>query len=415
MSVPTIQVGPTGHGRDARLSRRFGRDEWKLPGIRSVAMVDDARPTSGIRKPLLGTLALKAGWINAAQIMEAISDQAQDFMEGRHHRLIGEVLMVRGHLTSGQVQDLLRMQEAAGLLPRVEDEAKPARAPDAHGPSIFGKYLLVRKLGEGSTGWVYEAIDSTAGDKVALKRFARRPGATPEELARDHAFFLRETKTCSQLPSHPNLVKLRDSGVIEDQCYIAMEYVEGMDMADWLTLEGVSLHQRLSLLRDAAHAVHHTHEHGIIHRDLKPRNILVDRDHRPHIADFGLAKLLKSTGSESVTVSGMLAGTPAYMSPEQAQSKKSVDARTDIYSLGVMLYEIITGRTPFGEKATIMTLVRLVTEPPPPPSRVVAEAGRPPVDPVLERICLKALSADPGHRHPTARALADDLNAWLDR
>ncbi|MBI3855380.1 MAG: protein kinase, partial [Planctomycetes bacterium] len=167
-----------------------------------------------------------------------------------------------------------------------------------------------------------------------------------------------------------------------------------------------------SLLRDVALAVQHAHSAGIIHRDLKPANVLVDGRKQPHVTDFGLAKLTHEKADLSLTNSGQIMGTPSYMSPEQAKGKKSIDRRTDIYALGVMLYEVLTGRPPFTGQSPIEVLMKVVYDPVPRPSTVLG-GSHPAVDATIENICLKALAKNPGSRYATAKAFADDLSRWL--
>src|SRR6185295_175461 len=170
---------------------------------------------------------------------------------------------------------------------------------------------------------------------------------------------------------------------------------------------------QLELLRDVALATHHANANGIVHRDLKPQNVIVDAANQPHVTDFGLAKALAPEFGRSITTSGLVVGTPAYMSPEQAQGLKVVDGRSDVYSLGVMMYEMLTGRQPFDAETAMQLLVKVVEHPPPAPSSVVSEQGHPARDPRIEALCLKALAKKPEERPASAREFAEELSRWL--
>jgi hypothetical protein len=159
-------------------------------------------------------------------------------------------------------------------------------------------------------------------------------------------------------------------------------------------------------------AVHHAHLHGVIHRDLKPNNILVDDQNRPHVTDFGLARTARRGGDPSLTSVDRVVGTPTYMSPEQAEGRKSLDKRSDVYSLGVILYEILAGRPPFRGGSPVEIMVKVARDPVPPPSSV-SKRGIRSIDRGLEAICMKALAKGPADRYPTAKAFSDDLTRWL--
>src|SRR6185436_11098772 len=222
---------------------------------------------------------------------------------------------------------------------------KSAELPAAIPP--FGKYRIIRVLGRGGMGIVYEAVDSQLGRRVALKTMIVNSHADPAAAKMDEERFLREAQLSASLPKHPHIVGVYEVGVIDGRRYLAMELIEGKPMSEWWSDAKITLRQEVDVLRHVGLAVHHAHEHDIIHRDLKPQNILVDAKNEPHITDFGLAKLVGENLSVSLTGAGMVVGTPAYISPEQAQGLKTTDRRTDVYALGVMLFEILTGRHPF--------------------------------------------------------------------
>jgi hypothetical protein len=192
-----------------------------------------------------------------------------------------------------------------------------------------------------------------------------------------------------------------------------MEYVDGQPMDKWLKNGSLSIGRSTTLLRDVALAVHHAHGHGLIHRDLKPANILVDANHQPHVMDFGLAKIVGQNLKSSYTEGGFAVGTPAYMSPEQVRGVQSVDHRTDVYSLGVMLYEILTGRLPFNGSTPMEVMQKSTKDEVVPPSKITSVQINPVHFKTLEAICLKAMSRDARDRHPTAKAFAADLSRWL--
>jgi eukaryotic-like serine/threonine-protein kinase len=279
-------------------------------------------------------------------------------------------------------------------------------------PVPFGKYLLMREIGRGGMAVVYEAKDTTLDRKVALKMMIDNPYQDPSESAQDEERFLREARFCASLAKHPNIVGVFEAGVMEGKRYIVMELIDGYPMSRWRRMGSLSVRQQVAMLRDVSLAVHFAHENGVIHRDLKPQNILVDEERRPHITDFGLAKAVGDNVSASLTAPRMTVGTPQYMSPEQAKGLKSVDRRTDIWSLGIMLYEVLTGRPPFTGVTPIEILMKVVNNAVPPPSQVL-RGGHPALDKSIESICMKALAKDPRDRYPTAKTLAEDLSRWI--
>ena len=280
-------------------------------------------------------------------------------------------------------------------------------------PELLGKYRIQRELGRGGMAVVYEAVDTALGRRVAVKLYHPRPEVGPDQAKIDEERFLREARLTAALPKHPHVVGVHDAATEGEHRYIIMELVDGRPFNDWRREEKPPLPKQIEVLRDIALAVHHAHEHGIVHRDLKPGNILVSADGHPHVTDFGLAKL-DAGGGVSLTAEGLTVGTPGYMSPEQAQGLKSVDRRTDVYSLGVLLYEMIAGRTPFQGDSAIAILTQVIRDPVKPPSTILK--GRPltSIDVVLEKICLKAVAKKVAERYPTAKAFADDLQRWLE-
>ncbi len=267
----------------------------------------------------------------------------------------------------------------------------------------FGRYEIERELARGGMGIVYVARDPTLKRRVALKVLIAGEQADTEAIRR----FVREARSAGQL-RHPNIIAVHDAGDIDGRHYFTMDLVEGRELGR-LPDEGVSLRELVGLMRTIALALHHAHRNGVVHRDLKPANIMVEKDGRPLIMDFGLAKDVSGNASFR-SLSGMVAGTPAYMSPEQAQGRtEEIDHRTDVYACGVMLYELATGRRPFGGASMFDTIRAVVSDEPEPPARLSVEC-----DAALEAVILRCLEKDRLRRYPDAQALADDLGRWLD-
>jgi serine/threonine protein kinase len=268
----------------------------------------------------------------------------------------------------------------------------------------FGRYFILKRLGRGGMGTVYLAEDTQLGRPVALKI----PRWTEEDDPRTLARFYREARAAA-LIQHPNLCPVYDVGQLNGVHYLTMAYIEGQPLGEWArSRQSLPQHQAADLVRRLALALEEAHRQGVVHRDLKPSNIMLTRRGEPVILDFGLAHRA-SVGDARLTQSGDVLGTPAYMAPEQVLGKlQNVGPGCDVYSLGVILYELLTGRLPFPGR-TVEVLAQLLTARPPPPS-----SHRPDLDPALEAICMRALSKDVADRYATmadlARALADYQN-----
>ena len=267
-------------------------------------------------------------------------------------------------------------------------------------PWQFGKFRLLARLGSGSFGDVYHARDAELGRDVAVKmpRLAKS-GDRGER-------FLREARHLARL-RHPAIVSIFEAGRTDDTCYLACALLRGGTLRDRLS-EGPMPHRRAAeIVVQVAEALAYAHREGVVHRDVKPSNILFDDEGRPYLSDFGLAK--SDAVEATLTADGALLGTPAYMSPEQLAGENGrVDARSDIYSLGVVLYELLTGELPYQGHPRMM-LVQILNDEPRHPRRF---DDRIPLD--LESVCLKAMAKEPAWRYPSARALADDLRHFLD-
>ncbi|HVS36202.1 MAG TPA: serine/threonine-protein kinase [Gemmataceae bacterium] len=283
------------------------------------------------------------------------------------------------------------------LLDDVEPDGATPHPPPAALPRIPG-YEVQAVLGHGGMGVVYKAWHVRLHRAVALKMLLAGPGARPEELER----FLREAEAVAGL-RHPNIVQIHDIGDLDGRPYFTMEFVEGGSLARKLAGTPQSAREAAALTAALAEAVHAAHQSGIVHRDLKPANVLLTADGTPKIADFGLARRLE--GGAGLTQSGAAVGTPSYMAPEQAQGKTGRAA--DIYALGAILYELLTGRPPFRAETAVETVLQVLHQEPVPPSRLNAKTPRD-----LETICLKCLRKDPQRRYAAAAALADDLRRF---
>lgn len=310
--------------------------------------------------------------------------------------------------------DLLR-EVLPALAPESAYDPLPLNgAPSAPSGTCLGRFHIRHELGRGTFGIVYLAYDPSLEREVALKVPRIDALVDPEMRKR----FYREAKAAAGL-KHPNVVPVYEAGEAGPVCYIASEYCAGVTLARWLKERNEPVPFRLaaSLVARLAEAVDHAHQNGVVHRDLKPGNVLLgplpeagDPELTPKITDFGLARFMLAADT-SQTGSGTMLGTPNYMAPEQAGGRsREIGPAADIYALGVILYELLTGRPPFQAESVVDTLVLVRTQEPVAPGRLRARLPRD-----LETICLTAMAKNPARRFKTAGAMAEDLQRWLDK
>src|SRR5213596_3944661 len=282
------------------------------------------------------------------------------------------------------------------------DDGKAFEATVGRMLKDFGDYELLEEIGRGGQGVVFRARQKSLNRTVALKVIGLGHWASEAHLKR----FRREAEAAASL-DHPGIVPIYEVGERDGSCYFSMGLVEGGQLDAVAKREPMPIRHAVELIAKLARTVSYAHEHGILHRDIKPGNILLDAKGEPHLTDFGLARLVET--ESSVTRTMEVLGTPSYMAPEQAVGNNaSVTSATDIYGLGAVLYQLLTGQQPFAGGTTYETIKLLLDTKPRQPRLL-----NPKVDRDLNTICLKCLDKDPQRRYSSALALAEDLERWL--
>jgi WD40 repeat protein len=304
---------------------------------------------------------------------------------------------------------------AATLPPQTPADFAPTLGPNEIAPDgtpftpgqQFGDYELVAFLARGGMGLVYKARQASLNRIVALKMISRGQLASAADVAR----FKAEAAAAATL-DHPHILPIFEVGERDALNYFSMKLIEGGSLADRFAEvhkhpgDRDRLRSVVRILADVCRAVHFAHQRGVLHRDLKPANVLLDVADHPYVTDFGLAKRVQ--GDSDLTQSGAILGTPSYMAPEQARAEKTLSTAADVYSLGAMLYELISGRPPFRGETPLQTLMHVLDSEPTRPRSIDTN-----VDRDLETIALKCLEKEPSKRYPSAFALGDDLERWL--
>lgn len=341
----------------------------------------------------IGQLAVDRGWIKPPQLERAMTDLSDRERRGLGTTL-GRVLYERKWIDADQLIWLVRSVNEVRLA-----EVAPAPPPKpSRRDLLFGKFEIVGEVARGAMGIVFKARQPGLERLIAVKVMREGEEATQEQVVRFH----QEAEVASKL-RHPNIVPIHDVGISEGKHYFTMDFIEGETLEARLKRGRIPVDQAVELLEKVARAIHFAHTKGVVHRDLKPSNLLLDERGEPQITDFGLARRMDV--KSGLTRTGTALGTPFYMAPEQiCGDNDRIDARTDVFALGVLLYEMLTGRRPFGGNSAVEIFQQVTQDEPPPLTRVDPRIPRD-----LETVCEKALEKLIERRYASALEMAEDL------
>ncbi|MCW8133443.1 MAG: serine/threonine protein kinase [Planctomycetota bacterium] len=360
-----------------------------------------------------GEVGVMMGLLDREKVREGLNLQKTRKQDGKGP-LIGEVMVERGWITPRQVAAILVAQKRYRSEAQQQGTPAPAPAPAAEKPATnppapakqrqkLGEFELIRKLGEGAMGQVFEAYSPQQGRNVALK-------VLPRNLAQDQEFverFKREIKLMGTL-HNPHIVELFDAGVAGGYYFISMEFVDGETLELRLKRDGkMPEAEALRIAREMSLGLAHAHAKGVVHRDVKPENVMLDKKGTVKVMDFGLAK--PTEDKQHLTAAGFSIGTPFYISPEQALGKEKIDHRADLYGIGATLFHLLTGRVPFQHQNSTQVMVMHVQNQAPDPRTV-----NPAVSRGASQLVLKLMEKEPEKRYADGGALAEAIQKILD-